>query len=100
MLSKHPTEQDYKLLSTLENHAGFQRLMEWSEEMEREQSKLLLKIDAFSDPDQVTKLQASILEKQIYRNLLKEAVSVANRPKPIKIEIDDSKFKSWLRPRL
>jgi hypothetical protein len=71
------TKEDRALIATLANHAGFLRLMEWSEESEKEQAKLLLTVDAFKDPDQVTKLQACLLEKENYRKILKTCIETA-----------------------
>lgn len=71
------TKEDCQLVATLAHHAGFARLMEWSEEQEKEQAKLLLVVDAFKDPEQVTKLQACLLEKENYRKLLKTCVDNA-----------------------
>jgi len=74
---KQLTKEDCSIIATLEHHAGFARLMEWSEEQEKEQAKLLLTVDAFKDPEQVTKLQACLLEKENYRKILKTCVDNA-----------------------
>lgn len=71
------TKEDLAVIATLRDHAGFLRLMEWSEEQEKEQAKLLLQVDAFKDPEQVTKLQACLLEKENYRKLLKTCIENA-----------------------
>jgi hypothetical protein len=74
---KQLSKEDLSLIATLQFHAGFNRLMEWSEEQEKEQAKLLLTVDAFKDPEQVTKLQACLLEKDNYRKLLKTCIENA-----------------------
>jgi len=90
---KQLAKEDCQLIATLKHHAGFARLMEWSEEQEKEQTKLLVKIDAYRDPDQVTKLQASLLEKENYRNLVKMCVENAgvDTQKPEKMNDEEKR---------
>jgi len=94
---KQLTKEDLSLIATLEHHDGFRRLMEWSEEQEKEQAKLLLTVDAFKDPEQVTKLQACLLEKENYRKLLKTCVENAGVDAQKADKLNDEEKRSLLQ---